>query len=331
MSTRTSWGLILMTAIVPVLWGSTYVVTRQWLPADMPLTGAAIRALPSGLLLLAITRKLPQGQWWWRSTVLSFITMGLFFVLVYVSGARLPSGVAATLMASSPLVMVVLGRLLLKEQAPVMAYVGAVVGILGVALLAGSAIATLDVIGVLSALVAVLISSLGYVLAKKWKPPVSSLTFASWQLTIAGLMLTPTALIVEGPPPALDLPAILGFAYLGLICTGLAYVLWFRGLAGLPARTVGILGLLNPLAGTLLGALVAGEVLTPVQALGGLTILAGVGLGLLTPPRRGLLLGRTRRHTPPVPAATPAPAPHSRAGRGRAGRSLSTDDGGPNR
>ena len=82
---------------------------------------------------------------------------------------------------------------------------------------------------------------------------------------------------------------------------------------------------------TLLGALVAGEVLTPVQALGGLTILAGVGLGLLTPPRRGLLLGRTRRHTPPVPAATPAPAPHSRAGRGRAGRSLSTDDGGPNR
>ena len=254
----------------------------------MPLTGAAIRSLPAGLLLLAFTRQLPKGQWWWRSTVLSFITMALFFVLVYTSGARLPSGVAATLMASGPLVMVVLGRLLLKEKAPVMAYVGAVVGILGVALLAGSAIATLDVIGVVAALVAVLISSLGYVLAKKWKPPVSSLTFTAWQLTIAGVMLTPTALLVEGPPPALDLPAILGFAYLGLICTGLAYVLWFRGLAGLPARTVGILGLLNPLAGTILGALVAGELLSPVQALGAATILLGVGLGLLTTPKRRL-------------------------------------------
>ena len=71
MSSRSPLGLILMTAIVPVLWGSTYVVTRQWLPADMPLTGAAIRALPAGLLLLAITRRLPEGQWWWRSTVLS--------------------------------------------------------------------------------------------------------------------------------------------------------------------------------------------------------------------------------------------------------------------
>ena len=81
---------------------------------------------------------------------------------------------------------------------------------------------------------------------------------------------------------------ILGFAYLGLICTGLAYVLWFRGLAGLPARTVGILGLLNPLAGTILGALVAGELLSPVQALGAATILLGVGLGLLTTPKRRL-------------------------------------------
>ena len=135
----------------------------------------------------------------------------------------------------------------------------------------------------------------------------NSLTFASWQLTIAGVMLTPTALIVEGPPPALDLPAVLGFAYLGLICTGLAYVLWFRGLAGLPARTVGILGLLNPLAGTLPGALVAGEILSPVQALGGLTILVGVGLGLLSPPRRGR--PRTRRHAAPVPESAPVSAP----------------------
>ena len=289
--------LLLTTAIVPVFWGSTYVVTRQWLPADLPLTGAAIRALPAGLILLALTRRLPRGAWWWKSALISFLTMGGFFVLVYVSGSRLPSGVAATLMASGPLVMVVLGRLLLRERAPLMAYVGAVVGILGVALLAGSAIATLDPMGVAAALTGVLTSSLGYVLTKRWRPPVDSLTFSAWQLTLAGVMLAPVALAVEGPPPPLGLPAVLGFAYMGLIATGLAYVLWFRGLAALPARTVGILGLLNPLTGVLLGAAVAGEMLSPLQALGAAVILLGVGLGLMTTPR--VLRRRPARPGPP--------------------------------
>ena len=64
------------TAIVPVLWGSTYVVTRQWLPADMPLTGAAIRALPAGLLLLAIAVLGTRVARWPMSTAMIYLAIG---------------------------------------------------------------------------------------------------------------------------------------------------------------------------------------------------------------------------------------------------------------
>lgn len=59
-------------------------------------------------------------------------------------------------------------------------------------------------------------------------------------------MLLRIALLVEGSPSALDLNASLGFSYLVLVGTALAYVAWFHGLRQLPAGTVGLIGLLNP-------------------------------------------------------------------------------------
>ena len=58
---------ILLTALAPTVWGSTYLVTTEALPADYPVTLAALRALPAGLLLLALTRCLPPRSWLGRS------------------------------------------------------------------------------------------------------------------------------------------------------------------------------------------------------------------------------------------------------------------------
>lgn len=82
---------VAVTAVAPVAWGSTYVVTRGALPADAPVWGAAFRALPAGLLLLLLVRRLPAGAWWWRSVVLGALNVGGLFVLVYVAAVRLPS------------------------------------------------------------------------------------------------------------------------------------------------------------------------------------------------------------------------------------------------
>ncbi|WP_432560633.1 EamA family transporter [Granulicoccus sp. GXG6511] len=271
---------VLLTTIAPITWGSTYFVTRQWLPADIPLTGAAIRALPAGLILLLIARKLPEGEWWWRTAIISALTVGGFFILIYVAGIRLPSGVAATLMAASAVVMLVFARLLLGERAGPIRYAGGVAGVLGVALLVGGASSGLDPLGLMAALLAMISTTLGFVLVKRWRPPAPPLTFAAWQLTLGGLMIVPFALALEGPPPAMDAPAVLGFAYLVLIATALAYAAWFTGLRRLPAGTVGLIGLLNPLSGALLGTLAAGEVLTPIQLVGAVIILAGVAAGI---------------------------------------------------
>ena len=53
----------LLTAAAPTIWGTTYIVTTEMLPAGYPLTVSLLRALPAGLLLLALVRKLPHGIW----------------------------------------------------------------------------------------------------------------------------------------------------------------------------------------------------------------------------------------------------------------------------
>jgi probable blue pigment (indigoidine) exporter len=84
---------------------------------------------------------------------------------------------------------------------------------------------------------------------------------------------------VEGAPPALDGPALAGFAYVTVIATALAFVAWFAGLRHLPAGTVGLIGLLNPVTGVVLGAVVAGEVLSGRQLAGLAIVLAGIAVG----------------------------------------------------
>ncbi|NHN55732.1 EamA family transporter [Calidifontibacter sp. DB0510] len=290
-----------ITAIAPIAWGSTYYVTRNYLPAGIPLNGAVIRALPAGLLLLAVTRQLPRGSWWWRAALISALTVGGFFVLIYVAGQRLPSSVASVLMATSAVVTLLMARALIGERATRRAYAGAAVGVLGVALLLGATKVHLDALGVGASLLAMLCASLGFVLTKRWQPPVPPVTFAAWQLTFGGLMVAPVALATEGLPPVMPTSAVVAFGYLILIATALAYWAWFHGLRALPAGTVGIVGLLNPLSGALLGVLLAGERLGSWQVVGAVLIVIGVVLGLRT------RAGRASRTTPPD-ASPDAPA-----------------------
>jgi probable blue pigment (indigoidine) exporter len=70
-----------------------------------------------------------------------------------------------------------------------------------------------------------------------------------------------------------------GFAYITVIGTAVAFVAWYAGLKHLPAGVVGVVGLLNPVTGVLLGTLLVGETLLPVQLVGIGLVLAGVLIG----------------------------------------------------
>ena len=91
---------ILTTALAPLIWGSTYLVTTEFLPPDRPFTAALIRALPAGLLLLAWTRRIPKRSEWTTVVLLGFLNIGFFQAMLFVAAYRLPGGLAAVLSPS---------------------------------------------------------------------------------------------------------------------------------------------------------------------------------------------------------------------------------------
>ena len=86
---------VLLTALAPLIWGSTYIVTTELLPPDRPFTAAVLRALPAGLLLVLWCRRWPAAHSWPRLLVLAALNIGVFQALLFVAAYRLPGGVAA--------------------------------------------------------------------------------------------------------------------------------------------------------------------------------------------------------------------------------------------
>ncbi|WP_411105530.1 EamA family transporter [Streptomyces sp. cmx-4-9] len=261
---------VVLTALAPVSWGSTYAVATELLPPDRPLFTGAMRALPAGLLLVSLSRTLPRGAWWWKSAVLGTLNIGAFFPLLFLSAYRLPGGVAAVLGSAGPLFVVGLAALLLGERANLRTVLAAVVAAFGVGMVVLTAEARLDLPGVLAGVVSSASMAAGTVMAKRWGRPegVGPLAVTGWQLTAGGLLIAPLALLVEGAPPALDGQALLGYGYLMLINTGIAYWLWFRGIGRLTATSVTLLGPLSPLTAAAIGWAALGQALSPVQLAG---------------------------------------------------------------
>lgn len=274
-----SWRALALTAFAPAAWGTTYLVTERLLPPDRPLLSATLRALPTGLVLLAATRRLPSHDWWWRAVLLGLCNIGLFFPLLFLAAYRLPGGLASTLQATSPLAVMALAALVIGERAGTRRILAAGVGLVGVTLLVLRSPGHLDPLGLVAAFGSVIVSALGFVLVKRWTPPVDMLTLVSWQLVVGGLALLPVAWLVEGPPPHLGAQAVSGYLWLMVAGTGLAYWCWFTGLRAMPAGAVALIGLINPVVGTGLGVVVAGEAFGWPQALGMLLVLGGVVAG----------------------------------------------------
>jgi probable blue pigment (indigoidine) exporter len=296
----THWSTPLLTAVAPIAWGSTYLVTEQFLPPDRPLFAATVRALPVGLVLLAFRRRLPRGDWWWKTIALGLCNIAMFFPLIFLAAYHLPGGLAATLQATSPLAVMAVAWLVIGERAGLVRVAAAVVGLAGVGLLVLRNPGGMDAVGLASAGGSVLVSALGFVLVKRWRAPVDMLTLVSWQLVVGGLALLPIGLVVEGAPPALDLPAMIGFLWIAGVGTGVAYVCWFRGLRLMSAGAVSIIGLVNPVVGTLLGVAFAHEAFGRVQAIGMVLVLGGVLGGVLVGQRFG-----SRPVVRPAPEAAP--------------------------
>ncbi len=275
----------LLAAVAPLVWATTYIITEKFLPPDRPMFAALMRALPMGLVLLAWRRTLPPPGWWGKAVVLGMLNIGLFFPLIFLSAYGLPGGLAATVQALLPLVVMLLAWLMIGERAGALRLAGGLVGFAGVTMLVFGTTTGVTALGLFGAFASVASTAVGAVLIKRWAPPVDSLTLVSWQLVVGGLFLLPVSFALEGAPPTIDLAAAAGYLWIGVMGTGVAYWCWFTALRALPAGSVALISLVNPVFATILGIAFAQEAFGWPQAVGMVLVVGGVLMGQFAPRR----------------------------------------------
>lgn len=290
------WGTVAATLVAPIAWGTTYITVTETLPAGRPLLVAAVRVVPAGLLLLLVGRVRsswrPRGAQWGYTTALSLAYFGVFFPLLIVGVYRLPGGVAAAVSGAQPLMVAALGVVLVGVRPSRLDLAVGVVAAVGVALVVLQPNAGLDPIGVLAAVGANLSFAVGVVLTKMFPTPPNRLADTGWQMLISGFILVPLVLLVEGTPGTLTVINLLGFAYLTLIATGIAFVLWLNGVRRLPSAAPPLLGIAGPVTAAILGWVVLQQTLAPPQLLGLVLAFGAIAYGAVVP-------GRATRVTTP--------------------------------
>ena len=272
------WGYL--AAVTPIIFGTTYLLTTNFLPPGRPLLAGLMRSLPTGLVLI-IGSPIPPRRWMVRFFVLSVLYASGLFPLLFIAAYRLPGGVAAVINSLSPIVVVVISVPLLATGIRAIQIVAGIMGAAGVALLVLQSDARLDAVGLIAMAGAMIMFSVATVLTKRWGRPegMTSLGVTGWTFLFAGLTLLPIILIIEGLPDHLTARNIGGLIYLVLISGILAYAIWFWGLQRLSASAVTFLTLLNPVTAALLGWIVLDQRLNAWQLLGAFIILASVVLG----------------------------------------------------
>jgi probable blue pigment (indigoidine) exporter len=269
-----------LAALAPIIFGTTYLLTSEFLPPGRPLLAALLRSLPTGLALIIGTRP-PDRRWLLRLAVLSVLYASGLFPLLFLAAYLLPGGVAALINSLSPLLVIVLSVPLLGARIRPLQVVAGVLGVGGVAMLVLRSDARLDPLGLLAMTGAATMMGIATVLTKRWGTPpgMGPVAMTGWTFLLAGTTLLPVTLLVEGLPDQLTGRNVGGLVYLVLVSGIVAYALWFWGLQHLTASSVTFLGLLNPVVAAVLGWVVLDQRLNGWQLLGAVVVLVSVVLG----------------------------------------------------
>ena len=261
----TEWVLLV---VLSVLWGGSFffvgIIVRELSPFTIVLGRSILAVLAlAGFAALGRSRLPGSSSPWAAFLVMAVMNTLVPNSLIAWGQKHIDSALASILISSTPLFSVVLAHILSREEHMTVArVVGVLLGLTGVVILIGpSALRGLDRPGL--GQVAVLGAALSYACAgvygRRFKdlPP---LVAAIGQLTCTVVLIAPLALFVDQPwtrrPSPVTLAALLG---LGLLSTGLGYLIFCRILAVAGATNVMLVNFLNPISALLLGTLVLGE------------------------------------------------------------------------
>lgn len=276
----------MLLVLLGALWGGSYFFGKVALADMRPFTVAVCRlgiaAVVLNLMASAAGLPRPGSARRWRALFLmGLLNNAIPMSLILWGQTRIGSGLAAILNASTPLFTVLLAHRFTQDERMTARKVGGVLcGLAGVAVMIGP-VAFGGLRGHLAAELAVLGAAASYACAGIFgrrfagTPP---LVTAAGQVTESSLTVLPLALVVDRPwlrplPSRASWAAVIALA---LLCTALAYVIYFRILAASGASNLLLVTLLMPVSAVLLGTVVLGERIEPREVLGMALIAAGL-------------------------------------------------------
>jgi drug/metabolite transporter (DMT)-like permease len=283
-------GLVLL--IVYVVWGSTYLAIAFMIETLPPLLAAGIRFLVAGVLVLgalvayarlrgrALERPRPVH---WRSAAI----VGTLLLLggnggVVLAELRIPSGIAAVLVATTPIWLAVFNAIFTRRRPSALVIGGLVAGIVGVAVLLVpvEGFGELDPLGVGLCLVAEIAWASGSLYARRAPLPRSGLLLTGMEMVAGGtaLLLAGTLLgeLGQADVGAFSLRSLLAVGYLTVFGSIVAFTAYTWLLANASVAMVGTHAYVNPVVAVALGAILLSEPITPRTIIASVIIIAAV-------------------------------------------------------
>jgi drug/metabolite transporter (DMT)-like permease len=308
-----AWKVLLAFAIIYFVWGSTFLAIRVGVREVPPFLLAGIRFLIAGLVLFGWMRAKgtasPTARQWFSATLLAMLIFVLDYGLLFWAERRVPSGIAAVMMATIPVFMTLSEILFLKTQR-LTPWLGAalLVGIGGVLVLVSRSISfgdsPIDTIGAIALIVAAIGWSVGSALTRKLPLPSSKAMSSGAQMLAGGVLLTLTSAGLGEfhgfRVQAVSLKAWLSLAYLIVAGSIVAFTAYVWLIHHESPTKVGTYAYVNPVVAVLLGYFLGGEGLSLRTIIGTMLVLLSVVVITTSPKKQVSDLPRVRESTAEV-------------------------------
>lgn len=292
MSTANMLRLVLLAAI----WGSSFLFMRIAAPVLGPAVLIEYRVAFAAIFLFAVglflRKRLDLRDNWKHYLILGLLNSALPFLLFAFAARTLSASVLSVLNATAPMWGALIGALWSRQAVSGRTALGLVLGTGGVALLVGfDEVASRPGAGI--AVAAALVAALSYSVASTWARTAKSVEpFANAHGSMWAATLLVIPVLPFFPAPAEPTIGIMGAALaLGVVCSGIAYIIYFRLIQDVGPTSALTVTFLNPLFGILWGALFLGEVVGWHTVAGAAIVI--LGTALVTGFRPGFLARRT--------------------------------------
>jgi drug/metabolite transporter (DMT)-like permease len=261
------WLLLIMLSI---LWGGSFFFIEVALSSFTPFTLVAVRVALAAVALWGVVlvtgHDIPaSGEVWLAFLVMGLLNNAIPFGLIVWGQTHIASGVASILNATTPLFAVVVAGIFLQdERATPLKFAGVFVGLLGVAMMIGlsSFEGNHDLVAQLAILGAAFSYAVAGVYGRRFRRlGVRPMVTAAGQVTGSALIMLPLSVLIDGPSVyfSASVTSWLALLSLAIICTALAYVIYFHLLQSAGATNLLLVTLLVPISAILLGWLFLGE------------------------------------------------------------------------